>query len=175
MDWETKSPQYRHHQALSPVGETVPSRRHNQTDSEPGKKRARLTPRRCRSRLLFSSQFLKHPIGTTYTPSFRLYAYAPVPVSTMRNDGSFIFVVSIFAASDFKLVAPTSINVSPPNLISIRPYVPFHSSGANILIFNKKTKSTSREPKKRRRDRHLFGVSLVSFFSRLAVGLIMPS
>ena len=37
MDWETKSPQYRHHQALSPVEETVPSRRHNQTDSESGK------------------------------------------------------------------------------------------------------------------------------------------
>ena len=37
MDWETKSPQYRYHQALSPVGETVPSRRHNQTDSESGK------------------------------------------------------------------------------------------------------------------------------------------
>ena len=29
--------QHRHHQALSPVGETVPSRRHNQTDSESGK------------------------------------------------------------------------------------------------------------------------------------------
>ena len=29
--------QHRHYQALSPVGETVPSRRHNQTDSESGK------------------------------------------------------------------------------------------------------------------------------------------
>ena len=29
--------QHRHHQALSPDGETVPSRRHNQTDSESGK------------------------------------------------------------------------------------------------------------------------------------------
>ena len=37
MDWSAKSHQHRHHQALSPVGETVPSRRHNQTDSESGK------------------------------------------------------------------------------------------------------------------------------------------
>ena len=37
MDWAAKSHQHRHHQALSPVGETVPSRRHNQTDSESGK------------------------------------------------------------------------------------------------------------------------------------------
>ena len=40
-------------QALSPVGETVPSRRHNQTDSESGKEVTRLSPKRCRSRLLF--------------------------------------------------------------------------------------------------------------------------
>jgi hypothetical protein len=37
MGWAAKSPQYRHHQALPPAGETVPSRRHNQTDSESGK------------------------------------------------------------------------------------------------------------------------------------------
>ena len=37
MDWAAKSHPYRHHQALSPVEETVPSRRHNQTDSESGK------------------------------------------------------------------------------------------------------------------------------------------
>ena len=40
-------------QALSPDGETVPSRRHNQTDSESGKEATRLTPKRCWSRLLF--------------------------------------------------------------------------------------------------------------------------
>ena len=33
-------------QALSPDGETVPSRRHNQTDSESGKDATRLTPKR---------------------------------------------------------------------------------------------------------------------------------
>ena len=43
----------RHLQALSPAGETVPSRRHNQTDSESGKEVTRLTPKRCWSRLLF--------------------------------------------------------------------------------------------------------------------------
>ena len=42
-------------QALSPVEETVPSRRHNQTDSESGKEATRLTPKRCWSRLLFFS------------------------------------------------------------------------------------------------------------------------
>ena len=45
--------QHRHHQALPPDGETVPSRRHNQTDSESGKGVTRLTPKRCQSRLLF--------------------------------------------------------------------------------------------------------------------------
>ena len=53
MDWATKSHQHRHHQGLPPVGETVPSRRHNQTDSESGKEVTRLTPKRCRFRLLF--------------------------------------------------------------------------------------------------------------------------
>ena len=33
----------------------MPSRRHNQTDSESGKEVTRLTPKRCRSRLFFGS------------------------------------------------------------------------------------------------------------------------
>ena len=44
----------RHHKALSPVGETVPSRRHNLTDSESGKKLTRLVSKMCQPRLLFS-------------------------------------------------------------------------------------------------------------------------
>ena len=40
-------------QALSPDGETMPSRRHNQTDRESGKEATRLTPKRCWSRLFF--------------------------------------------------------------------------------------------------------------------------
>ena len=44
-----------------------------------------------------------------------------------------------------------------------------------IYFFADFKEDTILERKKRRRDRHLFGVSLVDSFSRLAVGLIMPS
>ena len=40
---------------ILPDGKTVPSRRHNQTDSESGKEVTRLTPKRRWSRLLFCS------------------------------------------------------------------------------------------------------------------------
>ena len=45
-------------------------------------------------------------------------------VSTIINDGAFMRSVSIFEASFFKVVAPASIRLSPPNLISIKPKLP---------------------------------------------------
>lgn len=58
----------------------------------------------CKKRILvpwqsLQGQSFKQPTGTTSTPSFRWKAYFPVPVSTMRKDGTFILVTSIFLAS----------------------------------------------------------------------------
>ena len=57
----------------------------------------------------FRLQSFRHPTGTTYTPSSRRMAYLVVPVSIMRNDGAFIFVVSILEARSFKFFAPFSM------------------------------------------------------------------
>ena len=50
--------QHRYHQALSPVGETVPSRRHNQSDSESGKEANEANTEEVPVSLLFFVSFL---------------------------------------------------------------------------------------------------------------------
>jgi len=56
-----------------------------------------------------NTQFLRHPTGTTITPSWRLYANCPTPVSTIMKEGDFILPVSILADSESRFLAPSSI------------------------------------------------------------------
>lgn len=46
-------------------------------------------------------------MGTTYTPSGRWYAYGPTAVTTIRNEGFFIFVVSMVSERVFSASAKT--------------------------------------------------------------------
>ena len=48
----------------------------------------------------------------------------PFATTTIRNDGDFIRVESIFADRDSKVFTPSSTSRSPPSFISISPYDP---------------------------------------------------
>ena len=54
-------------------------------------------------------QDVRHPTGTTSTPSLRLYAQLPDAVSTIRNEGCGMQEVSILAANFCSIVALCSI------------------------------------------------------------------
>lgn len=64
---------------------------------------------------------LRQLIGTTYMPSFLLYA-GPVAVSIIMNEGLFFSAMSDLSLSKF--LAPSSIRLSPPSLISIGAHLP---------------------------------------------------
>ena len=51
---------------------------------------------------MWTYQGLRQPMGTTYTSSSLLYAIPPTAVSTILNDGTCIFAVSILDANLFR-------------------------------------------------------------------------